>query len=119
MKAQEFIDLLFQDDKYRDEPMEVHEAPRLYRLYGIPVSAGTGNFLDDSGYDMIKAPSYVPDAVDFALRVSGDSMEPLFQDEQVIWVKEQEILKNSEIGVIIYYGDVYCKECTLPMIRRI
>jgi len=85
-------------------------APRLLRLYDIPVSAGTGNFLDDSGYEMIEAPNYVPIAVDFALRISGDSMEPLMQDGQVIWVKEQDVLDNGEIGIFSYSGDVYCKK---------
>ena len=90
--------------------MEVHEEQRVYRLFDIPASAGTGNFLDESGYDMIKAPSYVPDVVDFALRVSGDSMEPLLQDGQIIWIKEQQVLDSGEIGVFVYYDDVYCKE---------
>ena len=84
--------------------------PRILRLYDLPVSAGTGNFLDDSSYEEIEAPSYVPVAVDFALRVSGDSMEPLIRDGQVIWVKEQEVLDNGEIGIFAYSGDVYCKK---------
>ena len=131
-KAREFIDILFQVDAYKDfvgkgglgvrgnEPFEnedgadhsgkSHEPPRLLRLYDIPVSAGGGNFLDDSGYEMIEAPSYVPIAVDFALRVSGDSMEPLLQDGQVIWVKEQDVLDNGDIGIFTYSGDVYCKK---------
>jgi len=79
-------------------------------LYDIPVSAGTGNFLDDSGYEDIEVPSYVPVAVDFALRVSGDSMEPLLCDGQVIWVKEQEVLDSGDIGIFTYSGDVYCKK---------
>ena len=110
-KAREFIDLLFHVDMYRDDPVEdTSEAPRLLRLYDIPVSAGTGNFLSDSGFEMIEAPGYVPAAVDFALRVSGDSMEPLFQDGQVIWVKEQEALSDGDIGIFTYFDDVYCKK---------
>ena len=113
IKARELIDLVFQIDKYRDEPdepMEVNEVPRLYRLFDIPVSAGTGNFLDESGYEMIKAPAYVSDAVDFALRVSGDSMEPQINDGQVIWIKEQPSVDSGDIGIFVYSGDVYCKE---------
>jgi len=86
------------------------EEPRLLRLYDIPVSAGTGNFLDDSGYEMIEAPTYVPVAVDFALRVSGDSMEPQILDGQVIWVKEQELLDSGDIGIFTYSDNVYCKK---------
>jgi len=95
----------------REHPGERHrELPRILRLYDIPVSAGTGNFLDSSSYEEIEAPSYVPIAVDFALRVSGDSMEPLLQDGQVIWVKEQEVLDSGEIGIFTYSDDVYCKK---------
>ena len=115
-KAREYIDLLFHNDKYRDEPEEPAESadsPRLLRLYDIPVSAGAGNFLDDSGYEMIKAPAYVPVSADFALKVSGDSMEPMLQDGQIIWVKEQEALNSGEIGVFTYEGDVYCKELVI------
>jgi len=132
-KAREFIDLLFRVDEYLEKDQvfdEIlnstvdfdligkpdaystagHGSARLLRLYDIPVSAGTGNFLSDSGYEMIEAPSYVPVAVDFALRLSGDSMEPLLQDGQVIWVKEQELLDNGEIGVFTYSDDIYCKK---------
>ena len=109
-KAREFIDLLFHIDMYRDDPENVETAPRLLRLYDIPVSAGSGNFLDGSGYVMIEAPGYVPPEADFALRVSGDSMTPLLQDGQVIWIKEQEVLNNGDIGIFVYFDDVYCKK---------
>jgi len=109
-KAREFIDLLFHIDMFRDDPKEFCETPRLLRLYDIPASAGTGNFLDDSGYEMIETPEYVPDVADFALRIYGDSMEPLFQDKQVIWVKGQEVLSSGEIGIFTYSNEVYCKK---------
>jgi len=120
-KAREFIDLLFLIDMYREAPSESFipdiqdmtgyvEAPRIIRLYDIPVSAGSGNFLDESSFEDIEAPSYIPVAVDFALRVSGDSMNPLIQDGQVIWVKEQEVLDSGDIGIFAYSGDVYCKK---------
>jgi len=112
-KAREFIDLLFYIDMYRDDPDESDVTLRLLRLYDIPVSAGTGNFLDNSGYEMIEAPGYVPAAANFALRVSGDSMEPLFQDGQVIWVKEQEYLNSGDIGIFIYFDDVYLKKIVI------
>jgi len=124
-KAREFIDLLFKIEEFKlvsesdsldisgDNITELDSAyppPRLIRLYDIPVSAGSGNFLDESSYTEIEAPSYVPVAVDFALRVSGDSMEPLILDGQVIWVKEQEVLDTGDIGIFSYSGDVYCKK---------
>ena len=101
-------DLINEDDF--DQYGKPYTSSRLLRLYDIPVSAGSGNFLDDSSYQMIEAPTYVPIAVDFALRVSGDSMEPLILDGQVIWVKEQELLDSGDIGVFTYSNDVYCKK---------
>jgi len=110
VKARELIDLLFHIDMFRDDPKDSTISPRLMRLYDIPVSAGAGNFLEESGYEVIEAPDYVPSAADFALRVSGDSMEPLFQDGQVLWIKEQEVLSSGEIGIFVYSGDVFCKK---------
>ena len=112
-KARELIDLLFHIDMYRDDAEEIKTPVRLLRLYDIPVSAGAGNFLDESGYEMIEAPASAPPGVDFALRLSGDSMEPLFQDGQMIWIKRQETLNSGEIGVFTYDGDVYCKKLLL------
>ncbi|MCL1834962.1 MAG: helix-turn-helix domain-containing protein [Oscillospiraceae bacterium] len=112
-KAREFINLLSLIDAFREEPGEEQEPPRLFRLYDIPVSAGTGNFLGDSGYNMISAPAHIPDTADYALRVSGDSMEPLMSDGQIIWVKEQDVLESGEVGIFVYDGDVYCKELSV------
>ena len=112
-KARELIDILFHVDMYRDDPAESKKAPRLLRLYDISVSAGTGNFLDDSGFEMIEAPDYVPLGAHFALSVDGDSMEPLFQDGQIIWVKQQEALANGDIGIFLYSNEVYCKKLVI------
>ena len=109
-KAREFIDLLFHIAMFRDDPEEPAAAPRMLRLYDIPASAGGGGFLDSSGYEMIEAPGYVPSNADFALRISGDSMEPLFQDGQVIWVQAQDVLVSGDIGIFTYFSDVYCKK---------
>ena len=116
-KAREYIELLFNVDSYVSRPEQTVKIPRLIRLYDIPVSAGTGNFLDDSSYKMIEAPDDVPEVADFALRVSGDSMEPLMQDGQLIWIKEQEVLENLDIGIFAYAGDVYCKKLIIDADR--
>ncbi len=108
-KAKELLDLLFKIDEYRDEPAQSGGTPRLLRLYDIAVSAGTGNFLEDSNFKMIEAPSYVPASADFALCISGDSMEPLYRDSQIIWIKEQLEIRDGEIGVFLYDGNTYCK----------
>jgi SOS-response transcriptional repressor LexA len=109
-KARDFISILFQNDKFRDEPLQVREVPRIYRLYDIPVSAGTGNFLDDSSYEEIEAPDFVPSSADFALRISGDSMKPLFEDGRVVWVKSTQALDSGDIGIFFYSDNAFCKK---------
>ena len=112
-RAREFIDLLFHIDMFRDDPPEESEFDgtlRLLPLYDIAVSAGTGTFLDESGYEMIEVPAYVPQSAGFALRIRGDSMEPLYQDKQIIWVREQQVLDSGEIGVFYYDENAYCKK---------
>ncbi len=61
------------------------------KLFDLPVSAGTGNFIDSSNYEIISLPqNKVPDDTDYALRISGDSMEPLYHDGQYVFIKSVE-----------------------------
>ena len=106
-KAKEFIDVLFHADIFRDDSGEVREMPRHYRLYDTPVSAGTGNFLDVSSYEMIEAPGFVPVNAEFALRITGNSMEPLLQDGRIVWIKTQDVLDSGDIGIFVYYDEVF------------
>ena len=81
----------------------------------MPVSvfsaaAGTGAFLDAENYEMISFPkSSVPDKADFGVKVSGDSMEPIFHDGQLVWVERATILREGEVGVFIYDDKGYIK----------
>ena len=79
-------------------------------LYSIGASAGTGQFLDSSDYEMIDVPDDVPLSANFALHVCGDSMEPTLHDGDTIWVQQQPTLENGEIGVFFLDGNAYVKE---------
>lgn len=83
---------------------------RLLRLYDIPVSAGPGNYLCDSSYEMIEVDNTVPDLADYAVRVSGDSMMPRFVDQQIIFIHEQPALNEGEIGIFCLNSDTYIKK---------
>jgi SOS-response transcriptional repressor LexA len=82
----------------------------LIRLYDIPVSAGTGVFLDASEYTEIEVDDSVPAEADFALRISGDSMEPTLEDGQIVYVCKRETLNVGEIGIFVLNDEVYCKQ---------
>ena len=80
------------------------------RLYDVAVSAGPGSFLDSGSYEMIRVPAAaVPEGTDFALRVSGRSMEPVYQDGQIVWVRETQILRPGEVGIFSLDGESLMK----------
>lgn len=51
-----------------------------------------------------------PCGADFAIPVSGDSMEPEFFHDDVIYIKKQDELEPGEIGVFIMNGTGYVKK---------
>ncbi len=76
----------------------------------LPVSAGTGTFLSEGSFEIVSFPkASVPKGADFALRISGDSMEPVYQDGQIVWVEECSSLHTGEEGIFIYDGNGYVK----------
>jgi len=83
---------------------------RTIKLYDIPVAAGAGVFLDGENFAEFEADETVPDDADFAVRVSGDSMEPRFANEQVVFIREQRSLNVGEIGIFALNGDSYIKK---------
>ncbi len=82
---------------------------RTLPLYSIAVSAGTGQFLDSSDYDLVEVGSDVPLNANFGVRIAGDSMEPDYHDGQVVWVHQQQTLNHGEIGVFLYDDNAYMK----------
>lgn len=76
------------------------------------VSAGTGVFLDDAAaWEEILVPD-TSDArkADFALRISGDSMEPIYHDSDIVLVKQAETINIGEIGIFFVNGSGYIKK---------
>lgn len=79
-------------------------------FYDFPVSAGTGEFLDESTATILNLPSPPPRGTDYILRIAGDSMTPLFDDGDYVYVKRCETLFYGEIGIFIADGNVYMKK---------
>lgn len=76
----------------------------------LAVSAGTGEYLEEGNYEMIAFPkSSVPAGADFGVRVSGDSMEPVYHDGQIVWVQQCKNIGIGEVGIFIYDGEGYLK----------
>lgn len=77
-------------------------------IYGA-ASAGPGEILMDEHTDTITYHGYVPKH-DYALIVNGNSMEPLFADQQVIFVDKTEEAYNGQIVIAYLNGNAYVKK---------
>ena len=72
-RVDEYAALLLKDNRYLKNP-GTQRPKRYIPLYDLPVSAGTGMFLDSDNYELIEADDHVPYDATFAVRVCGDSM---------------------------------------------
>lgn len=110
-KVEEYRSDLIASGKYRPTP----KVSRIIRYIDMPVSnlavsAGTGAFLDEGNFEMVSFPEdKVPEGADFGIRVSGDSMEPVYHDGQIVWVQECEQVGIGQVGVFIYDNEGYLK----------
>lgn len=110
-KAKEYISLLAGSEKYgKMRKSQESKLTRTIPLYDIPVSAGTGMFLDSDQYELIEVDDPVPSIATFAVTISGDSMEPEFEDRQIIYIRQQPTIEPGEVGIFMLNGDVYCKQ---------
>jgi transcriptional regulator with XRE-family HTH domain len=96
---------------YRPVPKTAYVRRREMPVALMPAAAGTGNFLDDSEYyETVSFPEdQIKPGADIGIRVSGDSMEPVYHDGQVVWVKKCEELHPGEVGILVYDGKAYIK----------
>lgn len=75
---------------------------RGYVAAGIPIEA------IDSNLNTIDVASSID--ADYALIVSGNSMYPVIEDGEYVYVKSVDELNNNDIGVFYYNGSVTCKK---------
>lgn len=78
--------------------------------YDVPASAGTGQYLDYSTMRMVSVDGDIPGNADYILKVSGDSMEPQFKDEEFVYVNKSPVLNTGDIGIFYYENNVYIKK---------
>ena len=85
------------------------------RMIQMPVSllsasAGFGDYLDEENFELQDFPEKsVPAGADFAVRVNGDSMEPLYRDGQLVWVEVCTSLTPGETGLFVADGEGFVK----------
>ena len=90
---------------------EVHEASVqffAYNYYDQPVSAGTGQYLNEVQIETIQLPVKVD--ADFVCPIDGDSMEPDYKSGDYVFVKLTVELPSGTVGVFDYEGEAYIKQ---------
>lgn len=86
-------------------------ARRSILLYDMPVSAGTGVYLDDNTAEKINIPDNDKTlTADFALRISGNSMNPKYHDGDILLVENCDSTEIGELGIFILDGCSYFKK---------
>lgn len=76
-----------------------------------PVSAGRGAYLGPEELETIFVQqNELTEQASFAVRVAGDSMEPLYSDGDILLVEGAEDIRIGEIGVFTMEGDGYVKK---------
>ena len=74
-------------------------------LYELPVSAGVGVYLDEATAENITIPDNDKTAeADYALRISGNSMEPRYHDGDVLLVRHSDGVDVGELGIFLLDG---------------
>ena len=83
----------------------VSESKRSISLFELPVSAGVGVYLDDSQAETITIPGGKKTAdADYALRISGNSMEPKYHNGDILLVQTTDSVEIGELGIFLLDG---------------
>ena len=88
-----------------------HETPDILQIYpylSMTASAGFSTYSDDIPQDRLQAP-FCRNA-DFIIGVNGDSMTPLYQNGDLLYVERTDHVPEGEIGIFSRNGELYVKK---------
>ena len=111
--GKEVVDYVI-DSEYKRVRLSMKKPkPRMLKVdfYNYPASAGTGNFLENEIPEQILVKdSAEAEEADYAIPVSGDSMEPTYHDRDKVFVEKCNAIEVGEVGIFVVNGEVYIKE---------
>ena len=94
------------------EELEADRAPavpRVIPLYCSPAAAGYAAPVFGEDFEPLTVTGDVPPGAELAVRIQGDSMEPVIADGSVVYVNHDP-LKNGDVGIFCVDGDMVCKQ---------
>ncbi len=89
------------------------------RHYLFPAAAGYASPIEGEEYVLEPRTGDTPEAADFAVTISGDSMEPYIRDGDTVYVQRDATLQEFDVGVFYVDGDVLCKQFCLDAYRNL
>ena len=104
-------------ESQNEEETKINEvSEKIVQLYGYDyydhaASAGTGQYLNDVRVERIELPVDVD--ADFVIPIKGDSMEPNYQDGDLVFIQTSVDLNDGVIGVFNYNGEAYIKQLVI------
>ena len=104
------------NEQRNEEETKINEVSEVIQLYSYDyydhaASAGTGQYLNDVRVERIELPVDVD--ADFVIPIKGDSMEPDYQDGDLVFIQSSVELNDGVIGVFNYNGEAYIKQLVI------
>ena len=94
-------------ERIRRETAAPEKEGRIIPLYLTPAAAGYASPAFGEDYEDYAVSADC--AADFAVRIDGDSMEPVIHDGSVVLVQRSPI-ENGDVGMFFIDGDMKCKQ---------
>jgi SOS-response transcriptional repressor LexA len=89
----------------------VSEEIKMIPLYLTAAAAGLATPIEGNDFEMIEVGPKVPRRAQYAIRISGDSMEPMISDGDIVYCAKDGIsLSDGDVGIFCVDGAYYCKQ---------
>jgi phage repressor protein C with HTH and peptisase S24 domain len=96
------------NDPELEEVAEVVAFRKKVPLYELSACAGNGSYSSGPSDVGGEIESVYIDA-DYAVKISGNSMEPTIADNSIVFVQNVNELSDGDIGIFVVDGEVMCK----------
>lgn len=93
-----------------DTPAKAPAKIEYIREYVTPAAAGYTSPAEGEDYILVPRGTDVPPRADFAVRIDGDSMEPVIRDGSRVYVSRTNELEPGDVGIFFVDGDMKCKQ---------
>lgn len=108
--SKELVDIVIDHElaATRAQETETPVVSKIIPLYSTPAAAGYASPAFGDDYTDYEVPG--ESQADFAVRISGDSMEPYIKDGSVALCKRGAIIRDGDVGLFFVDGDMKCKQ---------